>query len=172
MRLFFIAFAALSSFLSAETITLLANERHSTSTQPVYSQETITLAEGDLATVLFMSSAVNLDVIINGVIVRLGSSEATRENLPVIAGPATLRALNFSNLNAALATISIKRATETTPVVSPQAVVIPDDGSGDREVRLESSTDLINWTATQPGLFASSSASRFFRVRMVKVTEE
>lgn len=83
----------------------------------------------------------------------------------------TSHASSFSNLNAALATVRIKRIDQAPPVVFPQAVVIPDDGSGDREVRLESSTDMIHWTTTRPGLFGSCSASRFFRVRVTQVDD-
>ena len=172
MRPLLFLLTLLPSFLSAEVITLLANQRQNTTTHPVFSETTITLAEGDLATVLFMSSQAYIDVTIDNTIVRIGANEATRENLPVIAGPATLRALNFSNLNAALATISIKRAGATNPVVPAQTVVIPDDATGDRQVQLESSTDLVNWTATQPGTFSSSNASRFFRVRVVRIESE
>lgn len=172
MRVLFLLLAVFPSLLVAETVTLLAIQRANTSSLPVYSQQTITLAEGDMATILFLSSQVFVDVVIDGTIVRVGPDETTRENLPVIAGPATLRALNSSNLNAAFATVSIKRSNENLPSVPAQAVVIPDDGSGDREVRLESSTDLINWTTTQPGVFSSSAVARFFRVRLVRVPVE
>jgi hypothetical protein len=158
--------------LSAETVTLIVNQRPITSPEPVYSQQTITLAEGDLATVLIRSGQIYLDVLIDGTGARVGGEENNCEHLPVIAGPATLRAVNFSNLNGAFATISIKRAGQPIPSTPAQAVVIPDDGSGDRQVRLESSTDLVNWTATQPGIFSSSNTARFFRVRVVKVASE
>jgi len=52
----------------------------------------------------------------------------------------------------------------TTPTAS---VVIPSDATGPVEVILESSTDLITWTAANPGTYASSTSKRFFRVRTV-----
>ena len=50
-----------------------------------------------------------------------------------------------------------------------QAVVIPEDANGDVEIILESSKDLINWTAAAPGTYNSATTDqRFFRVRAVK----
>ena len=43
--------------------------------------------------------------------------------------------------------------------------VIPENSSGNVNIILEQSTDLVNWTAVDPGSFAPSTAKRFFRVR-------
>jgi len=58
----------------------------------------------------------------------------------------------------------------TTAIVSncipADAVVIPSSASGNVQIILESSTDLVNWTAALPGLYGPSAATnRFFRVR-------
>jgi len=45
------------------------------------------------------------------------------------------------------------------------ATVIPENSSGNVDIILEQSTDLINWTAVNPGSFPPSTAKRFFRVR-------
>jgi hypothetical protein len=50
---------------------------------------------------------------------------------------------------------------------SGSAVVIPEDASGPVQIILESSTDLLNWTAANPGTYGSSTEKRFFRVRAV-----
>jgi hypothetical protein len=47
-------------------------------------------------------------------------------------------------------------------------VVIPADGGGPVEIRLESSIDMIEWTPTQPGVFGTSTERRFFRVRAIR----
>ena len=73
----------------------------------------------------------------------------------------------LSPLSAALTTLTVKRAGDTQAVPA-QTLVIPDDGSGDRQGSLQSSTDMVNWTSTPPGIFRSADASRFFRVRIVK----
>jgi len=52
--------------------------------------------------------------------------------------------------------------------VPADAIVIPTSATGDVQIILESSTDLVNWTAASPGTYGASSATnRFFRVRAV-----
>jgi hypothetical protein len=48
------------------------------------------------------------------------------------------------------------------------AVVIPADQAGPVQIILESSTDLITWTAALPGSYGTSTEKRFFRVRAVR----
>ncbi len=45
------------------------------------------------------------------------------------------------------------------------ATVIPENSPGNVNIILEQSTDLINWSAVNPGSFAPSASKRFFRVR-------
>lgn len=47
------------------------------------------------------------------------------------------------------------------------AVVIPADSIGPIEIVLESSKDLITWTAAEPGIYGATDQKRFFRVRAV-----
>jgi hypothetical protein len=52
--------------------------------------------------------------------------------------------------------------------VPADAIVIPSSATGDVQIILESSADLVNWTAASPGTYGASSATnRFFRVRAV-----
>jgi hypothetical protein len=52
--------------------------------------------------------------------------------------------------------------------VPADAVVIPSSATGNVQIILESSPDLVNWTAANPGIYGASSATnRFFRVRAV-----
>lgn len=71
---------------------------------------------------------------------------------------------------------SIGIKVTTTTIASPgtvlgsglpsTAVVIPSQTTGPVNIILESSTDLVNWTATSPGTFGgNNSTNRFFRVR-------
>jgi hypothetical protein len=60
----------------------------------------------------------------------------------------------------------------TTTVISnyvpADAVVIPSSATGSVQIILESSPDLINWTAANPGIYGAATATnRFFRVRAV-----
>lgn len=52
--------------------------------------------------------------------------------------------------------------------IPADAVVIPASATGNVQIILESSPDLLNWTAADPGTYGASSATnRFFRVRAV-----
>jgi hypothetical protein len=52
--------------------------------------------------------------------------------------------------------------------VPADAIVIPASATGSVQIILESSKDLVNWTAASPGIYGASSATnRFFRVRGV-----
>jgi hypothetical protein len=53
-----------------------------------------------------------------------------------------------------------------TNYVPADAIVIPTSATGNVQIILESSADLANWTAANPGTYSASSATnRFFRVR-------
>ena len=163
MRVFF--FLPLFCFtVHAELISLVANNR-SQFGGPTSSSKTITLQAGDLATVNYLSPGATLDVTISNIKTRITPAEE-KANLPVVAGPAILKLLNFNNLNAAMATISVKRAGEAAQQIPQQVVVIPSGSQGDRRVLLESSVDLITWTSVDPGFFNAGNANRFFRARI------
>jgi hypothetical protein len=50
--------------------------------------------------------------------------------------------------------------------VPADAIVIPASATGSVQIILESSPDLVNWTAANPGTYgASAGTNRFFRVR-------
>ncbi|MDP0497822.1 MAG: hypothetical protein Q7Q73_16595 [Verrucomicrobiota bacterium JB024] len=60
-----------------------------------------------------------------------------------------------------------KEATTTTP---SNAVVIPTSSTGNYDVVLEGSADMVSWTPITPGTYdASSTTLRFFRVRVDKL---
>jgi hypothetical protein len=152
---------------SAEVVTLVAANRGLNSGQPAFSSKSITLAAGETVTANYVSNEAFVDVTIGSILIRLDANNPDQTNLPVIAGPATVRLANFTSANAALATFTVKRAGNPAPVPG-QVVVIPDDGSGDHEVSLESSKDMVNWVASSAGLFNSANSTRFFRVKVVK----
>jgi hypothetical protein len=55
--------------------------------------------------------------------------------------------------------------TVATQCAPAQAVVIPADTIAPVDIILESSTDLMTWTAALPGNYGTSPSKRFFRVR-------
>lgn len=59
-------------------------------------------------------------------------------------------------------------AAVVTNYVPADAIVMPASATGNVQIILESSPDLVNWTAAEPGSYGPSSATnRFFRVRAV-----
>ena len=73
--------------------------------------------------------------------------------------------------SAAVATFQIATPATTTVIsnyVPADVIVIPASATGSVQIILESSPDLVNWTAAEPGTYgASAGTNRFFRVRAV-----
>lgn len=84
-----------------------------------------------------------------------------------VAGPRTitLTVPGFFSLVCTYVTRLVQ--TVATANVASQAVVIPENAAAPVDIILESSTDLITWTAAVAGSYAPSTSKRFFRVRAV-----
>jgi hypothetical protein len=79
---------------------------------------------------------------------------------------------DFYPSNPTWATFKIETPCQLVNVASnyvpADCVVIPTSATGNVQIILESSSDLVNWTAAMPGTYGVSSATnRFFRVRAV-----
>ena len=90
----------------------------------------------------------------------------------IIEGPGWLESNNANVSVEILPTTEMQKHMPGGGVGSAQAAnqqnsvtVIPENSSGNVNIILEQSTDLVNWTAVDPGSFAPSTAKRFFRVR-------
>lgn len=96
------------------------------------------------------------------------------ENPYTIAGPARLMATSLNNNNGANGNLTVITVKVTRFDEAPEtaghgtAVVIPEQAQGIFQVVLESSTDMVTWTAANPGSYGGDTAKRFFRVRCVK----
>ena len=87
-------------------------------------------------------------------------------NQAIIAGPAIIALTTTNGVNTALSICTIQTSPASALTFAPSSsVVIPNDGAGPVTIILESSTDLINWTAANPGTYGTTSSNRFFRVR-------
>jgi hypothetical protein len=149
------------------------------------SSEVITLQEGDIAEVLSLSfkrsyntidsylqitkGAVSLNLPTSFIYLQSnGNYNTTAAQTPqvrghVIVGPATLQCVNGN----CLASLKITTAAELAAASGSQAKyasVVPENLTVNARVRLQQSTDLINWTDVAPGEFAPSANKRFFRV--------
>ncbi|MFL2835264.1 MAG: hypothetical protein ACJZ9L_03735 [Coraliomargaritaceae bacterium] len=76
---------------------------------------------------------------------------------------------SLSSLQSSVTTnsASINDIVVNTSIPS-SAVVIPTDASGPVQIILESSQDMINWNAANPGTYGASESERFYRVRAVQ----
>lgn len=83
-------------------------------------------------------------------------------NLQVSISSGTLAYATFS-----ITTPALPANVQTNGYLPADCVMIPTSASGNCNVILESSADLLNWTAASPGLYGPGSATnRFFRVRI------
>ena len=102
----------------------------------------------------------------SGMRIRLIEGVGIIENL-TFEGPVRVIAEAEGNKNS-LATVTIKVSRSSVPVefIPNNSVVIPSDVSGDVEIVLERSTDLINWTESDPGVVGRGHDGVFFRMRI------
>ncbi len=135
---------------------------------------TLTLAAGESAKVKFFSGTESstiplLSIALGGFTVP-GFKPSV--GFPVeYAGPAIFRILpnadGVPSPEGWAMTFEVNRPA--SPSVTPSnAAVIPVDANGTFTVILESSTDLITWTAANPGDYSGNTVKRFFRTRIVK----
>lgn len=86
----------------------------------------------------------------------------------VLAGPLSLQTVGGGVITFRVRTKSEYLAGLSPSVAAgPTSVVIPEDAAGPVTIALESSTDLVNWTAANPGTYGTSTVKRFFRVRAI-----
>jgi len=147
--------------------------------------QTVTLAEGDIIALLNIGSISNVsnsritvEAVISNITFSLGNLTPNSSGSFVVplaspsiaTGPAQIRLKSTPTAASSFATLAIFRANAASaqPNLIPQnTVVIPEDATGTLQIILESSNDLINWTAALPGNYSAETAQRFFRVRAV-----
>lgn len=91
---------------------------------------------------------------------------ASHGSISNIVGPASIRIIQPLAIGKSAVGFEVKR--EASAGQPSTAVVIPDDGAGPVQIVLESSTDLVTWTAANPGSYATSTQKRFFRIRATR----
>jgi hypothetical protein len=114
---------------------------------------------------------VSLNLTIGGTSRTTGPVTGNSPSAPMpleVSGPATITLSGAGTVyDFAIATFEVTRPA--SPSVTPSnAAVVPVDANGTFTVILESSTDLINWTAANPGDYSGNTVKRFFRSRIVK----
>ena len=96
---------------------------------------------------------------------------ADNQKIPII-GPALIEFHDRYKLDRDQSTILVYDLKKTTasnssPNLPSNTVVIPTDAAGPVEIVMESSKDLVNWTRAEPGTYGTDTPKRFFRIRAV-----
>lgn len=144
---------------------------------PAQETEIISIPEGSIAKITNAHLSDNytyhgyLVLTVGGVTANIGIDSELDES--VFAGPCTIKirikasgAVQSSEGGSAVVNFHVYLANQN--LVEPSsAVVIPTETKGTVEIILESSQDMITWTAATPGSYSSDSLSRFFRVRAI-----
>lgn len=116
-----------------------------------------------VVSVSLISGSLLVEVLRNGIPTRAafpkvsGSFEVDAKLPITVVGPAII------SLTSGFCTIETSTADES--FVPSNAVVVPADSGGPVNIILESSTDLVTWTAALPGTYGVNTTNRFFRVR-------
>lgn len=133
------------------------------STIPLSGNETYTVPTGKYAVLQQFSSGstgaqlvINDKLVVNGTEVFIG--------LPIFLAAGT----KVKTVTGSHATIAVFSKFTGFPSVPINAVVIPENETGDFQVVLESSTDMVTWSTATAGTYTSSTTRRFFRVRVAQ----
>jgi hypothetical protein len=84
-----------------------------------------------------------------------------------VAGPRIVTIDVSSNASLLCSYKLVPNGEVASQSVASQVVVIPQSVSAPADIILESSTDLVVWTAALPGSYSPAASNRFFRVRLV-----
>lgn len=102
--------------------------------------------------------------------VNLTSTPFKSSDSLLIPGPCEIRVRSTRSGDSYKVTSCIKVISKSeTSSTAKYATVIPENAKTNVSVILEQSTDLVNWTAANPGDFTPSTSKRFFRVRTANV---
>lgn len=111
---------------------------------------------------------------VNGIEVYIAPINFSNANKPpvvspsfVVAGPLTVSVVVRSNVALVCSYRLNTNGQVATQNVASQTVVIPQNAAAPADIILESSTDLITWTAAVAGSYSPATSNRFFRVRLV-----
>jgi len=134
------------------------------------SSETITLGQGESAKLLSGTPGfyARLQCVIGSKTFELSCFKGGTWDINplVIAGPATVTLKSGGvgqGASSGFVTLGITRVGLASGPTS-----IPQEAGSTFDVILESSSDLVNWLAVNPGEYSGTEARRFFRTRIVK----
>jgi len=86
----------------------------------------------------------------------------------IILGPATIRLGTDGFSEQAFLVYREYDNVPSSSLLGPSnTVVIPSNAAGNVDIILETSTDLVNWSAALPGIYIPTGTGQFFRVKAV-----
>jgi len=148
-------------------LTTMKTSAQDLQTKVLIFSEKISVPQGKVIEIVALLGGVSVSVapILDGI--RGVANPFDYRSIPLyICGPAEFF-LAESYMQPATITYRLKDNVSSTTTIPTSAVVIPTDATGPVNVILESSTDLVTWTAANPGTYGASTTKRFFRVRTV-----
>jgi len=182
---FLFSLLGLGSLVSANSFTLsLATERRGVQqSSPEYSDEVV--AEGNESIVIEVVNyraeynsyvgSISLDVNANnGWVPLIKNSNVLPSDKITLQGPCKMR---IQGRNNSYSDYYYRMYMDILYTIAPKekeapsmkfATVIPENLENNVSIILEQSTDLINWSSANPGVFPPSTSKRFFRVRSVE----
>ncbi len=99
----------------------------------------------------------------------IGFLEPDSQTGQVFTGFTTYRAVTTTdNANAAFVTLKITSAAEINAVTPSAVLVLPEDSTGNFDIIIETSDDLVSWAPFFSQTVNSQTAQRFFRTRVTK----
>jgi hypothetical protein len=170
-------------FANSFTLSLATENRGVQQSGPEYSDEVV--AEGNESIVVEVVNyrpennsyvgSISLDVDTNnGWVPLIKNSNVLPSNKITLQGPCKIR---IQGRNHNYSTFYYKMYMDVLYTIEPKekeapskkfATVIPENSENNVSIILEQSTDLINWSSANPGVFSPSTSKRFFRVRSVE----
>ena len=128
---------------------------------------TVAVPSGKTAIVDFtiIGDSSYLELSAGGGLLRLPSA-AGLQRITVQSGT-IIRAYGVGAGSHVFAQVTMQEPSDVPGFLPSNTVVIPSDANGNIEIILESSVDLVTWTAALPGVYGGTDDKRFFRVRAV-----
>ena len=121
--------------------------------------QTVTLLNNNIAFQLYFTSGINITFAANNLTTYYQPLQFTGLNRITF---------NQNNTPSSYATFIVYTPPTNSVYYTPvNSVVIPSDATGNVQIILESSSDLVNWIPSLPGTYGSTYTNRFFRVRAV-----
>lgn len=123
------------------------------------STEYLEISENQICTLMTGGQGAGFEMGTTGV--EFGIEPINDDNIPPVSGPGTVRITSTTHQEVYVFKIETKDG-----VMTPSgSVVIPSDRHGPVQIKLECSSDMVNWIDALPGTYETGASNRFFRIK-------